>query len=126
MTGPTLAELDWGRGLSPPFGDRSDEHRGAAPSDERLSLDRSLSNDSLVRPGASSRLNNKASDAIILVQQRLHLDDLAGHVEGLEDWVTLRLPAIAEEYGTMIRSIASASSSRGILNGVAGWRNRLG
>ncbi len=44
-----------------------------------------------------SRLNNKASDAIILVQQRLHLDDLAGHVEGLEDWVTLRLPAIAEE-----------------------------
>lgn len=31
MTGPTLAELDWGRGLSPPFGDRSDEHRGAAP-----------------------------------------------------------------------------------------------
>lgn len=53
MTGPTLAELDWGRGLSPPFGDRSDEHRGAAPSDERLSLDRSLSNGSLVRPGAS-------------------------------------------------------------------------
>ncbi|MFM8543167.1 MAG: hypothetical protein ACKOAM_08045 [Chakrabartia sp.] len=28
-----------------------------------------------------SRLNNKAQDAIILVQQRLHLDDLAGHVE---------------------------------------------
>jgi predicted phage terminase large subunit-like protein len=44
-----------------------------------------------------SRLNNKAQDAIILVQQRLHLDDLAGHVEALEDWVTLRLPAIAEE-----------------------------
>lgn len=44
-----------------------------------------------------SRLNNKARDAIILVQQRLHLDDLAGHVEGLDDWVTLRLPAIAEE-----------------------------
>ncbi|MEY3703671.1 MAG: hypothetical protein RLZZ561_1291 [Pseudomonadota bacterium] len=44
-----------------------------------------------------SRLNNKASDAIILVQQRLHIDDLAGHVEGLDDWVTLRLPAIAEE-----------------------------
>lgn len=44
-----------------------------------------------------SRLNNKVRDAIILVQQRLHLDDLAGHVEGLDDWVTLRLPAIAEE-----------------------------
>jgi predicted phage terminase large subunit-like protein len=44
-----------------------------------------------------SRLNNKANDAIILVQQRLHMDDLAGHVEELDDWVTLRLPAIAEE-----------------------------
>lgn len=44
-----------------------------------------------------SRLNNKASDAIILVQQQLHMDDLAGYVETLDDWVTLRLPAIAEE-----------------------------
>ena len=44
-----------------------------------------------------SRLNNKARDAIILVQQRLHLGDLAGHVEELDDWVILRLPAIAEE-----------------------------
>lgn len=44
-----------------------------------------------------SRLNNKAKDAIILVQQRLHMDDLAGYVDGLDDWVTLRLPAIAEE-----------------------------
>ena len=44
-----------------------------------------------------SRLNNKARDAIILVQQRLHLDDLVGHVEELDDWVVLRLPAIAEE-----------------------------
>jgi predicted phage terminase large subunit-like protein len=44
-----------------------------------------------------SRLNNKAREAIVLVQQRLHLDDLAGHVEELDDWVTLRLPAIAEE-----------------------------
>jgi predicted phage terminase large subunit-like protein len=44
-----------------------------------------------------SRLNNKARDAIILVQQRLHMDDLAGHVEALDDWTVLRLPAIAEE-----------------------------
>lgn len=43
-----------------------------------------------------SRLNNKATDRIVLVQQRLHLDDLAGHVEELENWVTLRLPAIAD------------------------------
>ncbi len=44
-----------------------------------------------------SRLNNKANDAIILVQQRLHMDDLAGYVDALDDWVTLKLPAIAEE-----------------------------
>ena len=44
-----------------------------------------------------SRLNNKAKDAIILVQQRLHMDDLAGYVDALDAWVTLRLPAIAEE-----------------------------
>ena len=46
---------------------------------------------------ALSRLNNKAENAIILVQQRLHVDDLAGHVDQLEDWTVLRLPAIAEE-----------------------------
>lgn len=44
-----------------------------------------------------SRLNNKAEGAIILVQQRLHMDDLAGHVGALDDWTVLRLPAIAEE-----------------------------
>lgn len=44
-----------------------------------------------------SRLNNKAKDAIVLVQQRLHMDDLAGHVENLDNWTVLRLPAIAEE-----------------------------
>ena len=32
-----------------------------------------------------SRLNNKAKDAIILVQQRLHMGDLVGHVEALDD-----------------------------------------
>jgi len=45
---------------------------------------------------ALSRLNNKATNAIILIQQRLHLDDLAGHVDALDDWTVLRLPAIAE------------------------------
>jgi hypothetical protein len=33
---------------------------------------------------------------IILITQRLHLDDLAGHVMAQEDWVHLDLPAIAE------------------------------
>lgn len=44
-----------------------------------------------------SRLNNKSQDAIVIVQQRLHMDDLPGHVDQLDDWTVLRLPAIAEE-----------------------------
>lgn len=44
-----------------------------------------------------SRLNNKQTGVIILVMQRLHQDDLVGHVMGQEDWEVLSLPAIAEE-----------------------------
>ncbi|MEC5382408.1 phage terminase large subunit [Aurantimonas sp. C2-6-R+9] len=43
-----------------------------------------------------SRLDNKQEDAIILVMQRLHVDDLAGHVLNQGDWIHLDLPAIAE------------------------------
>lgn len=44
-----------------------------------------------------SRLDNKAEDAIILIMQRLHVDDLAAHVLEHGDWVHLNLPAIAVE-----------------------------
>jgi predicted phage terminase large subunit-like protein len=43
-----------------------------------------------------SRLDNKAEDAIVIVMQRLHLEDLVGHVLEQGDWVQLNLPAIAE------------------------------
>lgn len=43
-----------------------------------------------------SRLDNKKEDAIILVMQRLHVDDLAGHVLNQGGWIHLDLPAIAE------------------------------
>jgi predicted phage terminase large subunit-like protein len=43
-----------------------------------------------------SRLDDKRSDVIILIMQRLHIDDLVGHVLEKEDWVQLNLPAIAE------------------------------
>jgi predicted phage terminase large subunit-like protein len=43
-----------------------------------------------------SRLNNKKSGCIILVMQRLHEDDLVGHVLGVEHWKVIRFPAIAE------------------------------
>jgi predicted phage terminase large subunit-like protein len=43
-----------------------------------------------------SRLDSKKDDVIILVMQRIHVDDLVGHVLAKEDWTVLDLPAIAE------------------------------
>ena len=44
-----------------------------------------------------SRLNNKRHGAIVVIMQRLHEDDLVGHVLTQEPWEVLRFPAIAEE-----------------------------
>ncbi|WP_290846101.1 phage terminase large subunit [Henriciella sp.] len=44
----------------------------------------------------STRLNHKAEGAIILIQQRLHEEDLAGHLLSKGGWDHLDLPAIAE------------------------------
>jgi hypothetical protein len=45
-----------------------------------------------------SRLNSKENGIIIIVMQRLHQDDLVGHVlDRGEDWEVLSFPAIAEE-----------------------------
>ena len=45
-----------------------------------------------------SRLNSKKDGVIIIVMQRLHQDDLVGHLLELEDgWEVLSLPAIAEQ-----------------------------
>lgn len=43
-----------------------------------------------------SRLNDKARGVIIIVMQRLHEDDLVGHVLAQEPWKVLSFPAIAE------------------------------
>jgi predicted phage terminase large subunit-like protein len=48
-----------------------------------------------------SRLDNKQNDAIIIVMQRLHVDDLAGHVLKQGGWQHLDLPAIALEKSTI-------------------------
>jgi hypothetical protein len=57
-----------------------------------------------------SRLNNKQDGRIIIVTQRLHEDDLVGHLLRQGGWELLKFPAIAEEteshtvenlYGTM-------------------------
>lgn len=45
-----------------------------------------------------SRLDDKVAGAIIVVMQRVHVDDLSGFLTAnSDDWVVLRLPAIAEE-----------------------------
>jgi len=45
-----------------------------------------------------TRLNNKQSGCIIIIMQRLHEDDLVGHLldRGVGNWKVLRFPAIAE------------------------------
>ncbi len=44
-----------------------------------------------------SRLDNKAEDVIIVIMQRLHVDDLVAHLIEKEEWVHLDIPAIAEQ-----------------------------
>src|SRR5437870_10537776 len=43
-----------------------------------------------------SRVNNKRTGAIVIVMQRLHEDDLVGHVLAQEEWEVVSFPAIAE------------------------------
>src|ERR1017187_5309648 len=43
-----------------------------------------------------SRLDDKRRDVIIVIMQRLHLEDLVGYLLQKEPWVHLNLPAIAE------------------------------
>jgi predicted phage terminase large subunit-like protein len=44
-----------------------------------------------------SRLNNKGTGCIIIIMQRLHEDDLVGHVMEQGKWRVVSLPAIAEQ-----------------------------
>ena len=48
-----------------------------------------------------SRLDDKSEDAIIVVMQRLHVDDLAGYLIEVGGWTHLNLPAIAIEDSTI-------------------------
>jgi predicted phage terminase large subunit-like protein len=43
-----------------------------------------------------SRLNDKTTGAIVIIMQRLHQDDLVGHVLEQEPWEVVSFPAIAE------------------------------
>lgn len=71
--------------------------------DDPVKPDEALSE--AVRQGANnwfdntvySRLNDKRTGAIIIIMQRLHMNDLVGHVLEKEDWEVVNLPAIAQE-----------------------------
>src|SRR5258706_13707087 len=43
-----------------------------------------------------TRLNDKERGSIVIIMQRLHQDDLVGHVIEQEDWEILSVAAIAE------------------------------
>ena len=65
----------------------------------------------------SSRLDSKTDGVIIVTMQRLHVDDLLGHLlEKDEHWETLDLPAIADAPmvipSVMASSIAARSATR--------------
>ena len=49
-----------------------------------------------------SRLNNKETGCIILIMQRLHEDDLVGHVLQQDEWKVLKFPAIAPKDETHV------------------------
>jgi predicted phage terminase large subunit-like protein len=68
--------------------------------DEALSDARRASVNEWYDHTLSSRLNDKRNGCIILIMQRLHEDDLVGHVQKAGDWKILRFPAIAEEAET--------------------------
>ncbi|MFC5067298.1 phage terminase large subunit [Flaviflagellibacter deserti] len=44
-----------------------------------------------------TRLNSKRVGAIVIIMQRLHEDDLVGHVLDRDEWEVLSIPAIASE-----------------------------
>ena len=48
-----------------------------------------------------SRLNDKTKGVIVIIMQRLHEDDLVGHVLRREGWDVLSFPAIAETDNAM-------------------------
>ncbi|MEY3197503.1 MAG: hypothetical protein RLZZ59_874 [Pseudomonadota bacterium] len=62
----------------------------------------------------SSRLNNKKTGAVVLVMQRLHEEDLAGHLlnSNLKEWVLLKLPLKTHE--TITYKIGKNSYSYGL------------
>jgi len=65
--------------------------------EDALSDARRRSNNEWYDTTLRSRLNRQSEDAFILVNQRLHAEDIVAHVQRDENWRVVSLPAIAEE-----------------------------
>src|SRR6266852_8922113 len=65
-------------------------------SDEALSESRRKAVNEWYDHTLLSRLNDKERGCIVIIMQRLHQDDLVGHVIEQEDWEILSFAAIAE------------------------------
>jgi predicted phage terminase large subunit-like protein len=64
--------------------------------DEALSETRRSSVNAWYDNTLLSRLNSKSKGCIVIIMQRLHQDDLVGHVREQGDWEVLSFPAIAD------------------------------
>jgi hypothetical protein len=65
---------------------------------DMISEARRISSNSLFYSTIASRINSHHTGAIIVVGQRLHMDDLIGRLlQSPEEWYLLQLPAIAEQ-----------------------------
>ncbi len=64
------------------------------PSDALSAAERRRINDAYDM-AVYTRLNNKISGAIVIIMQRLHEDDLVGHVMARDDWEVVSIPATA-------------------------------
>lgn len=68
------------------------------PVDAVSEVNRNRVNDWFINT-ALSRLDSKLTDSIIVVMQRVHMDDLTGFLlRQSDDWTVLSLPAIADSY----------------------------
>ena len=71
------------------------------PSDALSDSKRNAANDWFLNT-VLSRLDDKRTGAIVIVMQRIHMDDLTGFVlRQSDDWTVLSLPAIAEHFETI-------------------------
>ena len=59
-----------------------------------------------------SRLNDQTTGRVIIIQQRLHEDDLVGHLLSRGGYQHLNLPAIAEEPGTFTLNLRRTHERR--------------